>query len=184
MVVYVCGNPACKGREFNKKQDRDQHWKRRHGPRPFKCNLTTKLQVPCTSTFAFKKDLTFHVKRCHTNNQHSCPEPDCAKTYSTQQMLTKHLNAHARIRRNADREKRPADLPPVDPTAHSRAEIIRFRELELARRTMLQYMEPEDISHEFDPAMKVSVKEYNEAMICKLNTIRSVADRPRGLFLP
>lgn len=69
------------------------------------------------------------------------------------------------------------DLPHLDPTAHSRAEIKRLRQLELTRRSTLQYMKSEDISHEFDLAMKVSIKEYNEAMIRKLSIIRSVADR-------
>lgn len=72
------------------------------------------------------------------------------------------------------------DLPHLDPTAPSRAEIKRLRQLELTRRSTLQYMKSEDISHEFDLAMKVSIKEDNEAMILKYPDVKVVAHDSAG----
>ena len=173
-MLWICGNPACNGRQFKTKYARNDHVNNMHRPREFKCTLMGKFGKPCTHAFVMKSKLDYHIRDAHsTEKNFKCPE--CGKEFASQQGLNQHLERHERRRQKEQQLDAEKDILGVktDPVRKPSEEVSRLRNVEMERRATA----PLHTSTVFDPRMKVAIKAFNDAMFGKQKTtIQSIPD--------
>ena len=173
-MLWICGNPACNGRQFKSKYDRNDHVANMHRPRKFKCTLMGKYGKPCTHTFYKKSKLDQHIRVAHsTEKNFQCPE--CGRGFALKTGLTAHLKTHERRRQKEQQLDAEKDIlgVKIDPTSKPSEEVTRLRNVEMQRRATASL----HTSLVFDPMMKVAIKAWNDAMFGKQKTtIQSIPD--------
>ncbi|XP_054163344.1 zinc finger protein 91-like [Oppia nitens] len=116
--LYVCRNPKCNGKSFEKYDQLYQHM-RNHSDKRFKCHVCDKgfikssdvrvhllvhsdtkpFKCPhddCTYETKYKSAVAQHIKVSHRNERpFSCPIADCGLTFAAKQQLLKHTQLHS-----------------------------------------------------------------------------------------
>ena len=173
MVGWICGNPACNGREFKTRGVRNAHVKRVHQKQALKCTYMDAYNQPCTKTFPNNTKLQKHVRSVHLNETNfKCTE--CQKGFLDKGMLQRHMAWHDRGREKEKAKSAEIDVAiNIDPTREPSKEVKRLRTLEVERIAGT----PLNKVTEFDTDMKIAAKAWNEAQARKQKTtLQSIRD--------